>query len=141
MALYRVLSGATNIDGRTYSKDETVETHLPLDKMFVNAFERVDAGQAPAPVQSPAPAPMTTPAPARRARANPSATSATSATRPKGKDVTADFPLAVEQDFLVFKTGRELFVYDSDDLTRPLNEKGITKQSEVAKFIRQALTE
>lgn len=37
-----------------------------------------------------------------------------------GQDVTENFPKAVEQDFRVFKREGQYFVYDADDMSKPV---------------------
>lgn len=58
---------------------------------------------------------------------------------PKGKDVTDQFPEAVEQEFKVYKDKSGYRVYDGDDMSKPINDESIEKKSGVKKAIKAAL--
>lgn len=56
--------------------------------------------------------------------------------KPKGKNVTAEFPKAKEQDCSVYKQGKVFVVYDNDALDKPFNPDGC-KKSEVNAVIEK----
>lgn len=58
--------------------------------------------------------------------------------RSLGRDVTSRFPLAEEQDCLVFADGGAFNVVEKDDPTMVLNDKPL-KRKDVEPFIRQFL--
>lgn len=46
---------------------------------------------------------------------------------PAGRNVTPSFKKVEEQDYRVYKTADGYFVYDDDDLTKPVNPVAVTK--------------
>lgn len=46
---------------------------------------------------------------------------------PKGKEKTAEFPKAEEEDCRVYKQGGLYYVYDADDLSKAVNAEGVNK--------------
>jgi hypothetical protein len=147
--LFKLLVGMHQEGTKTYKAGAVIESDNELDKLFVNKFQRLrmDPPSAPAaagrmevattpsaPVsptatggipqpgeQTPPPvaAPVTTPA----------------AAGPKGRDVTARFPIAVEQDYKVFKDGGLYFVYAAEDLTKAINPDGAARKDDIAKLV------
>lgn len=140
-------------------------TPNPLDQMFPCKFRRLESAAEVAAVVGrlvggPGPAianPVTTPAnlhqphgaglPAQEGvvtgvvAQNPAPSAPVAAptpTTPEGKDMTSKFPVAEEQDFKVYRNGGLYFVYDADDLSAPVNEKGVAK-AKVAEVIKTAL--
>ena len=129
MPMFRVIGGSHEQYGREYKKGEIVESSEDLTKVFRNKFVRVDdetnvsrgtsveeaARRGFADVQ---PAPLPAPKPIQAKAA--------------GKDVTARFDKAVEQDLKVFRVGKgadaRYFVYDADNLAKSINEKGMDEE-------------
>jgi hypothetical protein len=113
--------------GHTYVKGDIVESRTQLNVVFRNLFilvkEPANTTAAPAPVVKEIP----------------------KDTKPEtlvevlvpGKEVTTSFKDAVEQDFRVFVHDRKYFVYDKDDLSKPLSVG--MKKADVAPFILERL--
>lgn len=154
---FRVIAGRHVQDGRIFGKDEILESEHDLVSQFRNKFERVDDDTPVTPVKTPAP-----PGPAPRYVANPPETDARfgspvsppapedaeegttpartrkapaeKPSKPAGTDVTSDFAKAKEEDFKVFRDKGKLYIYDADDLSKPINPDGSNK-GEVDKVI------
>ncbi len=137
---FKMIAGSLTHEGRVYNKGDVITTELPLDKMFVNSWQRLGTivdTSAPAPTHArrraptPAPEPLPEDAPVQTAVAEPPVVN-------KGKDVTSNFPKAVDEDFLVYKKDMVYFVYDKDEPHVPLNAVGLGKLA-VPKFIAKLL--
>lgn len=119
---FRLLGGGHNEGGKLFKKGDIVESARNLVKLFENKFERIRKGKrkkaAPADDDPDDPEEETPPTTPKEAR---------------GKDVSADFPLAVEEGFSVFRKGSWFHVFEGDE-TSPLNPKGI-KRTKVEEFI------
>jgi len=141
MAKFRLLAGIHVMQGRVYGKDEIICTSELLDEMFKNKFEKVHDSTPIAKAIVSNIAPPAAKAPVVDAP-QVDEDDAGEVAPPDGDDVTADFQQAVDQDFKVFrrKEGRKslYYVYDADDLSKPLNDKGV-KKGEVDGVIEEAL--
>lgn len=142
MALHRfeVLAGAHSQDGHVFHKGEIVTSATDLCAQFINKFRRLDVAEPT--VQSVAqevgmlvggPGPATAQDSPPIVAGQGKATSGegkpqeSQPTAPTGKDVTAQFEKAAEQDFKVFKRDGKFFVYDGDNLSKPVNAEGVVK--------------
>jgi len=142
---FRLLSSTHVENGMQYVSGDVIESTHDLDVMFLNKFERVmDAATKPVmgvelakvsikkvPVKKVEPEPEPELEKASEAENKPAIA---------GKDVTAKFKVAVDEDFLVYKNGaaaNSYFVYDADT-NECLNDKGL-KRALVVKFIKDQL--
>jgi hypothetical protein len=162
--LFQVLAGLHAQDGRIYKKGDFVECDTDLAKTFRNKFMQVSRPEVPKASAQPAkpevvvfrqPVPVelpTRPKPTQNlAPAVAATTPVTAATpapatvpapadNPIGLDVTKRFPIAVDQDYKVFKSKGLLYVYDADDLSKPINAEGLVHKEDVTKAIEAHLT-
>ncbi len=118
MFKFKVLTGSFVHDGRQYRRNDIVETCVELDKIFKNAFERLES---PTPPKSIPPPVIPTAAPPAEA--------------PVGVDVTANFKGAKEANVQVREVNGAYFVYDVEHLGEALNPAPLQK-SKVLSFIR-----
>jgi hypothetical protein len=145
MAKYKLLLGTHMHHGERLKAGDVIESAYDLTKVFVNKYVRVDDFAAPVASQGDNPAPgrpVRHPAGPGRPQAKPQAPPAIqkSATDVAlGRDVTKNFPQAVDEDFKVYKKGTVYFVYDLDDVSSPLNAEGVAK-TEVDAIIQEALS-
>jgi len=141
MAKYRLrlISGTHGmLDGRVYSAGDVIETDDPLDKTFVNKFVHVtdvpdpsvEVGVVGVAVEVESDQPLTTvtvdttpevvtveePKPKQKPRDL------------RGRNVTKRFPVAMEQDFLVFKKKELFYVYDVSTETL-INTEGVSEEA------------
>ena len=132
----------TGADGRliVYKAGDVIESDNDLAKMFPNKFIRMgDLVVNPAPVKTdvqraaeegfkdvmpPPEEPLEEPLEEDG--------------NPLGRDVTKRFPLAEEEDFLVFARGGAFSVVEADDPTTLLHEKPL-KRKDVVDFIEMYL--
>lgn len=118
-----------------------IESDEDLAAKFVNKFERVEVAPdepTTAPAEAPAekPAPKTT---AKKKATRKRKSKPKKAAKPKlGRDVTAKFPGAAEQDFRVFADGGAFSVVDKDKPDQPLHENPLHTH-EVAPFMAEYL--
>jgi hypothetical protein len=159
LATYRLNEGTHMHNGRLMRGGDTIKSTYPLDKMFVNRFTQVEADPPGAPVgdirklkhmgmpmvsaevmaenkaaieaqggkvtpivAAGAPAPVEAPATTRL-----------------GKDVTAQFPLATQEDFLVYNYKGLFFTYDKDTPTAPALSPAGTDKAGVTALIQAKL--
>jgi hypothetical protein len=147
MAKYRLIGGNWNHYGKVYKRGDIVECPFDPRTNWPACFEKVTqegpiqvskptvAAGANVPVRhSPEPQDPAEAPPAPPAASLPRATQV----RPKGKNVTAKFPRAVDEDYLVFQDDTQFYVYDIDEPAKSLNDKGL-KRGEVVKFIQERL--
>jgi hypothetical protein len=132
MAKFRVTGGTLVHEGKTYYKDDIVHTNAALDKAFGDGIERVVQEEArPAPAAESAPPPAgagsapSTDAPPK-AVAGPKPVSK-AALKKLGVEVTDRFPRAIDEDYRVFRRGKEYWVYDVDDLAAPVNAEPLNR--------------
>lgn len=149
---FKLIAGTSNIFGETYKRGDIIDTPVDLTKMFRNAFVQVHSDPTPAlrtlpvkaeasePVQPPVkatPSSLATPA-TSQADEDPAEKDPVSTPKPRGRDVTKSFPKALEEDYSVFQVNKLYFVYDNDDFSKSVNDKGISK-SKVDECIVNAL--
>ena len=156
MAKFKVTSGVHVSGGVVYKKGDIVESHVDLCRVFKNTFEPVVETTPVAP-GSPL-RPVAVPAPPGAAQAVKTAAvgqndaqnavdvppaaptaPATNVATPEGREVTASFPVAVEQSFRVFKTKAGYNVFDAEDMARAVNSSPLAERKDVAKAIKAAL--
>lgn len=119
---------------------DTVKTDVDLAAMFPDKFERAqglpETAFVAGPVSEGPPKPKDQPP----VKGKPSSTKSEEKSEKTslGKDVTAKFPKAGEEDFKVFTKDRGYWVAESDDPTTPLNETKL-KKDEVDAFIDKYL--
>ena len=122
--LYRVLAGRFVDAGKTYCKNDIVETNMDLIAMFGDLkFKReieLELAKTNPPAQSP---PVKEP----EAPKEPEPT-------PLGDDVTARYKAAKQNKLLVFKDDKDFFVTKKEDVFTSLNDNPL-KRSEVVEFI------
>lgn len=119
---YRVIAGGhRDVNGRDYVTGDIVTTSRPLDKIFgTSKFQKIEA-------------------PEKNLKINKKIVKKTQNTEePSGNDVTENYPLAFANDFKVYQKGRWNYVYSADDLSAPLNDKGLTKDK-VVSFVHENL--
>ena len=151
--MFKVLTAEFDFNGRKYKAGDVVHTNSDLEAAFPSLFSRIEVElvQAPSPDEAPAVKqnskakilPQTAsddesvhndvPAPEKPAQA----TLGEGAGNVKGKEVTKMFPLALDEDFRVFKHDGKYFVYDADDMSL-VNAKGSSKTG-VAGVIKKAV--
>jgi hypothetical protein len=116
--IFRVLAGRFVDKGKTYCKNDTVETNMDLIAMFGDLkFKReieLEMAKNSVPAQSPSPKEET----------------------PLGDDVTARYKAAKENKLRVFKDERDFFVAKEDETGVALNDNPL-KRSEVVGFIEE----
>ena len=126
---YRVIEGSHDQYGKIYSKGDVLDVDMDLIAMFPNKFEKaskeVPITKAPA-----APTDIIPMVPQK----NPPAPLQKEEKTNRGKDVTEKFPDAVDMDFKVFIKNRKHYVYDVDDMAKPINSEPL-KKGEVKAFI------
>ena len=127
--LFRVLAGRhTEKDGKTYSKNDVVSTDVDLVAVFGDQkFLRevgMELGMAPTPS-------LPTPSIQSNVSTTPSVIGGQEVI---GQDVTVDYPIAKDNELLVFKKGRVFFVTDIGAPQKPLNDTPL-KRTEVLGFI------
>ena len=132
MKRFKVLGGDHSEDGTTYAKGEVVTTERPLDKMFMNKFERLRKGKKDKKKKK-----AETKAKVKLSLS--SVPPASSDTPARGKDVTAEFEGVQKEGLHVFKRGSWYHVYDGESTT-PLNEKAL-KKGGVEEFVTAHLEE
>jgi len=117
---------------KVYTADggEVIKSDIDLCEKFPNKFERIDIGTDSVIVDEPEEnEDVVTEQKEEEER------------KPIGKDCTAKFLIAQEQDFKVFyKRGKGYFVTEADDEFTPLNKKGL-KKDDVEDFIIEYLEE
>lgn len=157
MPRFQVVEGVhVGDDGRRYKKDDVVNSPHDLAATFRGKFRRMDTVQSVAEevgrqVGGPGPSgptfvPPTGSAPVPEVpeeeddaeTAPGTAEGPVEPGKPKGTNQTAKFPTAKEQDYSVYKSGGLFYVYDNDDLNKPINETGVAKGG-VEKVITDAL--
>lgn len=150
MSLYKLKGGQHNhSDGKTYKKGDLVESEANLAEIFTNKFERIyETEEAPS-VGTSFPSVKVSSAKSKVTIVDLPADSKEEDEEEfkeedeekeivdRGKEVTKNFPVAVDQDLKVFKKGRLYFVYDMDPAV-PITEEGLTK-AKVKKFIEDYL--
>ena len=132
-------------DGVKYERGSVVESPHPLDKMFRGGFRRQDgATKVKAPVVEAVPSVPSETEPlkvAPKAVVKEVPPTRVREERPpaleRGRKVTRSFPLAVDEDYHVFKRDGKYFVYDVDEMESPINSEGLQKD-EVDACIRKA---
>lgn len=136
---------------KVFKKNAIIDSDRDLTKLFRGKFERIYTAEqleAVAPVPkvaekpTPAPTPVAEPAPAvsepTTEEKKPEASKESRKPRKRrGRDATKSFPLALEEEFLVFQRGSRFDVYEPED-DAPLNEKGL-KKAEVESYIKEYL--
>ena len=110
MAKFKLLGGSFVDRGRTYKMGDIIDSPTDLRRAFRCMFQMIEEyTAAPAPAAPVPEAPSTAPAEKGPTGANVAAKGGTPAsTKPAprgGKDVTKTFPLAVDEDFQVYKKG------------------------------------
>jgi hypothetical protein len=125
MPRFEVIGGSHEQYGREYKKGDIVESSEDLTKVFRNKFRRVDdESRMSRGTQTEGPLVMDVPPPPPPTKVAPP--------KVEGKDVTSRFEKAVEQDLRVFRVGKgkdaEFFVYDADNLAKPINEEGTDEE-------------
>ncbi len=168
MAKFEVLANEFEYEGVTYTKGQAVETSSNLAVLFPNRFKALDAQQPSKPAKTAskqatkkAPVKGTPKKPEVDSQPDTAAGSSDDQTDvddddssgdssvaddspedsgpdARGNDVTAAYPKAVEQDFLVFENDGGYFVYDADDPKTSLRKKGV-KKTQVNAVIKKAL--
>lgn len=146
---FQVLEGI-HVDGpHIYKKDNVIETIHDLVTMFPGKFRRVDdATKATAPMRMAAMGSIGAPADVTKDNAAGNAPTdededdekgedGEDGTLVKGVDVTDRFPTASENDYKVFKSEGQYFVYDGDTMKR-VNEEGVNRTG-VDQVIKDAL--
>lgn len=158
---FRILSGAHEQNGKLYHRGDVVESPYDLVALFVNKFERLPDAPAPAPVPSPTPAPSavakavsrsTEPlSPATQGQSTPPAGKPAETSKnttaedvekdpvPEGKEVTNSFRKAREQDYRVWKRDGLYFIYDVDNLYKPINPDGAASRADVDAVVEAAV--
>ena len=128
---YRVKTGKHDQFGKVYCKGDVLDTDMDLIAMFPNKFEKVSK-ETPITKAPAAPTDITPMVPQK----NPPAPvpSSEEDDKDRGKDVTKNFPDAVDMDFKVFIQKHKHYVYDMDNMEKPVNPKPL-KKAEVKKFI------
>ena len=150
MAKFKLVAGRHVANGRTYLPGEIINSHSNLAKIFPGNFkpvaddtpekaekQPVAAGPVETPVGQPVPSPKPTEPVSQPEKP---ATKAAKAEKAKdwGLNVTKSFPLAVDEDFRVFKKDWLYFVFDADNMDKPMNDVGVAKTG-VDKVIHEAL--
>ena len=141
MQKFKVTMGTHQEAGRVYKSGQTLETNTELHKMFPGKFQLLDGSPASSQPPMPPVQPPAHPYPPIKAdkAANTTAEQSKATGKPEGRDVTKQFPKAVEEDFKVFKLIDGLYnVYDVDDQSKPCNNKPIPK-AEIDIAIRSAM--
>ncbi len=116
MARYKLLVGVHQDErGRDYVAKDIVQSSRPLDRVFPNKFELLKEKST------------TKETPVKPVKVKQE--------EPEGINVTGDFPDALVNDFKVYRKSRWHYVYASDDLSLPLNNKGLTSKK-VNSFIQ-----
>jgi len=119
MARYRLLVGNHQDErGRGYVANDIVQSSRPLDRVFPNKFELLKEESI--------------------AKETPVKPVKIKQKEPEGINVTGDFPDALVNDFKVYRKSRWHYVYAADDLSRPLNNKGLTSKK-INSFIQSNL--
>lgn len=154
MAKFKLTSGVFVYHQQRYKAGDVLEADRDLCRVFPNKFVAVSEEEAqarnkagkpssvPAGQKSPpestagSTAPVDPPAAPPAAPPPPPPPPAV----PEGKNVTADFESAVDEDFRVYKVKDGFNVYDADDLSAPVNEKPV-KKAEVEGVIKAKLAE
>lgn len=141
---FRIVAGVHVQNNVIHQKGTVIESVNDLCAAYRGKFERVPddtpltVGAAPAgaPTQlHPIPAPDNPAFPSNppAAPAAPATAPAADAdddgpeTGPMGVDVTAKFPVAGENDYRVFKHEKKYFVYDADNMAKPVNPAGAAR--------------
>jgi len=125
MAKYKNIGGLHQLaDGTNIPAGTTFETDQPIPEDFAAKFQQVfDAPEPVAPAPEPEPvAPEPTPEP----EPDP-ALPGSDGDDPDLKDVTADFPLAGENDMHVVRGKRGWHIFDEGD-EEPINDKPLLKR-------------
>ncbi len=121
MTKFRVKVGSHNHKGQLINAGETFQAIESLDKMFSDKIERVGGRTKPV-LKEDVPPPPPSP-------------------KPDGELVDGSFEYSPEDTSLhVYKSGTKYHIYDIDDLSKPLNEKGLTK-TKVMPFIESQCEE
>ena len=149
---FKVLAGShTDINGQVHKKGEVFESAVDLTEVFLNKFTKVNQDvPVKAPVEKvvrtspPLSESQPTPTPVEPAEQKEAPTEAPPEVPPaepavdKGQDVTRRFPLALEEDFLVFRREKRYHVYDKDQPDTVLNESPL-RRTGVEPFISKIL--
>ena len=124
---------------RIYKAGDIVESAQDLVMMFPNKFQLVEDEEVQTPSFNPSKEQKAAVAEAaKKGGVEVSAPEEEEDSNPLGRNVTKRFPLAKEQDFLVFSEGGAFHVTEADDPKDPLNDKPL-KRKDVEGFIEQYL--
>ena len=143
MGRYRLKRGLFGtLDRKILRAGDVIETDRDMAKLYPGRFEAVVVNIEPSPVRKKKLKKVTPKEEQSRDKNEEQKETETPqpAAVPKGKDVTAKFPAAVEEDFKVYQLNNRYFVYDTDDLSRPLNEVGLGVKV-VEKYIHEKLAD
>ncbi len=146
MAKYRVIIGQHVQDGRSYNAGDVIESDVNLSAVFRGKFELVQeplltvAAPAPTPEKKQEKEPEPEPEPdADEQDAEGEEAKEEEESEPlEGKDVTASFKIAVDEDFQVIENEQGFWVYDADEPDTVLNKEAL-KKTQVRSFIRNHL--
>lgn len=131
MAKFKLVGGQHDHYGKMYVKDDIIEVDYDITAQFPGKFVQVHTNE-----------PITEapdmPDDIVSVNTNPPEPKTEQADR--GKNVTAKFPIAVDNQYLVFTHKRRHWVYDPDAMAAPLNKDGLLKH-QVEEFIGKHLEE